>query len=333
MKLVSIVMCCYNAEEFITETVDSILAQTYGSFEFLIGDDCSTDRTLELLESYQDNRLKVFKNIENLGPFKTANNLIKRARGDLIARIDSDDVAHPERIALQVKALTEQSDIECIGSNITLVDVDGQKITDWQYPELDTSIRWKLMFNSAIAHPASMFFKTAFEGVNGYNETLQAGGDYDFWFRLSKNCKLGNVQKNLLKYRIHNNSISSNKAELQRTQRTRISREAVFEYCGFEPTFNFAFIETVSFSEITKLQCELVKVSTALLRNFPDDRAERFIAEDIQSILATEISKLSYIDRVKSVIATQIMLSPRQRLSLVIPKKIKQLITREERVY
>ena len=107
--LVSVLMSAHNDESHISNAIDSILNQTYSNFEFLIIDDFSQDRTLEILTRYKDNRIQIFKNKENIGLTKSLNILIDHASGDLIARQDSDDQSKKNRFESQINYMIKEN--------------------------------------------------------------------------------------------------------------------------------------------------------------------------------------------------------------------------------
>jgi hypothetical protein len=178
-----------------------------------------------------------------------------------------------------------------------------------------------------------MFRKEFFDKINGYDVTLRAGGDYDFWVRLSKVCKLHNIQKQLIKYRVHDDSISSKKAKLQRECRTQVSSTAIMEYCGFSPRFNMAFIKTGSLLELEKLHDELNKMFSIICKRFPDTSVQLFIEADIKNILHSEISCFSYREKLNSIISSNIPINLKKRIMLAIPNKIKSILKKEKTLY
>ena len=103
MPLVSIIMSVYNEERYIQESLDSVLSQTLDNFELIIIDDCSTDKTAEMIEGYHDSRIRLYRNKENQGLTKNLNNALRYCRGDYIARMDGDDICLPQRLEKQVQ--------------------------------------------------------------------------------------------------------------------------------------------------------------------------------------------------------------------------------------
>ncbi|MHA7816393.1 MAG: glycosyltransferase [Pseudohaliea sp.] len=326
-------MSCFNSERFLNETVESILKQTYGNFEFLIGDDCSTDRTRDLLKTYEDPRVRVFYNSVNLGCYKTANALIGKANGSLIARIDSDDVATPDRLAKQVAFLNSNPSVGCVGSNLTLIDESGDELTHWDYPEEDECIRWALMFNSAIAHPSSMFRLSAFNAIGGYDEDLHAAADYDCWVRMSRVCRLHNLQQRLVKYRIHENTVSSVRTDLQHSIRSRVSQMAIRESCGLQLGASLTFIDSHSHNDINELRTTLNRLALEFKKNYTSATVDGFINYSVQSLLYEQICKLPYGRRLIIALFNSFNMKPRQRLTMACPEALKRILRRNINVY
>ncbi|MDC1416920.1 glycosyltransferase [Flavobacteriaceae bacterium] len=204
---VSVIMPVYNAEKYLNETINSILNQTYGDFEFLIIDDGSTDRSFQILESYTDPRIKLLKNDQNIGYVKTLNKLIELSTGEYIARQDNDDISFPKRLEKQVRFLDRNQDIGICGTNALIFG----KINNISFfPVNDEEIRAFMLFNSPICHPTAMLRKSLFIELDvKYDESFCPAEDYALWFKLSKKTKIANLSKILLKYRVHDKNTST----------------------------------------------------------------------------------------------------------------------------
>lgn len=126
-------MPVFNGAPFVEEAVESILAQTFADFEFIIIDDGSTDRSLELLQRYadRDHRIRLFSQ-SNLGIGRTRNKALSLATGEFLAVMDSDDVSLPDRFSKQVHYLRDNPDCAAVGCLATLIDSDGLPTSDWQ---------------------------------------------------------------------------------------------------------------------------------------------------------------------------------------------------------
>jgi len=196
---ISVVMPVYNGEKYLNEAIDSILHQTYTDFEFIILNDGSTDKTEEIILSYDDPRIVYVKNEENLQIVKTLNKGIALAKGKYIARMDADDISLPERFEKQIAFMEENPDIDVCG---TWVETIGPPYEYWRYPVDNEQIKAALVFNSALAHPTVMFRNTVFEHTL-YEETYNKAEDYALWVKLSKEHRLHNLPLFLFQYRLH----------------------------------------------------------------------------------------------------------------------------------
>jgi glycosyltransferase involved in cell wall biosynthesis len=208
---ITILMPVYNGEKYLAGAVESILGQTFENFEFLIFDDGSTDRTLEILKRQPDKRIKLIENKENLGIARNLNRGIALAKGKYIARMDADDISLPTRLEEQLKFMETNRHIAVCGTWIKFIGrevkwVENNILKDPSNPE---EIRCRFLFNCVLKHPSVIMRKDVLhqEGYL-YNEKINRAEDYDMWVRISKKYKLSNLEKVLLKYRVHDESIS-----------------------------------------------------------------------------------------------------------------------------
>jgi glycosyltransferase involved in cell wall biosynthesis len=125
--LITVLMPVYNGEDYLRDSIESILSQTYLNFEFIIIDDGSTDSSLEIINSYakQDKRIIVRKNEHNIGLAKSLNAGIKLAKGRYIARQDADDLSSADRLDIQLSYALSHPQVDLIGSNSYVIDLDG----------------------------------------------------------------------------------------------------------------------------------------------------------------------------------------------------------------
>lgn len=211
--LVSVVMSVYNEEKYIEQAIESILGQTLQSFEVLIVDDCSTDRTGEILGGYQDSRIRVFRNQKNKGLTHNLNEGLQHARGKYIARMDGDDICLPERFEKQIRYLEAHPDymlISCQTLTFGEQDLRG-RLTD--QPE---ALRVRMLIRPVLAHPGFMMRRElVFDYGYRYNEAFRSAQDYDFAVRVSEKFPIGIAPEILLKYRAHPGQVSAKGAGSQ----------------------------------------------------------------------------------------------------------------------
>lgn len=182
---VSVVMGTYNEEGNIQSSVQSILDQTFVDFEFIVVDDGSTDRTVELLKAYEEDRLRLLRNESNCGLTRTLNRGMAAARGKFVARMDADDRSLPERLERQVEWL-EDNQAVAVASWYRIMGQNDEWVCDQRIsPDRSFSVGNLITENQAVAHGSVMLRKAALEAVDGYCERFTLSQDRDLWFRLA----------------------------------------------------------------------------------------------------------------------------------------------------
>jgi glycosyltransferase involved in cell wall biosynthesis len=214
---VSVVLPVYNGEPFLTDAVDSILAQTFRDFELIGIEDGSLDGSGEILDRFAlaDSRVRVLHQA-NAGIIAALNRGLALARGEFIARMDADDVAHPERLARQAAFLDGRPDIAVVGCAVTLIDERGKRIRDVEYPRTPEAVAEFLEIGAPLAHPAVMMRRDAVRAVGGYREAYRHAEDYDLWLRMAERYRMANLPDRLLLYRQHETKHSFTYAVEQR---------------------------------------------------------------------------------------------------------------------
>jgi len=211
--VITVIMSVYNNDGYLPEAVESILAQTYKAFEFLIIDDASTDESPAILKFFarKDPRIICFFNHENRGLTKNLNSLLKQAKGELIARMDGDDISCPTRFAEEVQVMMNQG-ADLVWTNAIFVDDAAHEICERYQPSLEDTLA-RLTDNSRwgnyIVHPSVMFKRQIVLTLGGYDEAYQSGQDGELWSRMKeRGYRFALIEKPLLKYRIASNSIT-----------------------------------------------------------------------------------------------------------------------------
>lgn len=209
MPKVSVIMPAYNAEKYIAEAIDSILAQTYTDYEFIIINDCSTDRTEEIILSFKDSRIVYLKNEENMGVAKTLNRGLSVARGEYIARMDADDISLPERFEKQIQYLDAHKDVAVLGTALVrfgtdIVDEKRSFSTDCRQMKTD------MFFSCGLAHPSVMMRRKEILELGGYDAAYNGMEDYALWCRVCKSYCVTTLPETLLRYRIHTGQVTKN---------------------------------------------------------------------------------------------------------------------------
>lgn len=215
--VVTVLMSVFNGEAYLKKTIESILDQTFSDFEFLIINDGSTDDTGAILEheAKRDTRIKVFEQ-DNQGLVASLNFGLRKARGQLIARIDADDIAYPLRLEKQVAYMDDHPEILVLGSAITLIDEKGRTVKEINYPTGTNKVKSAMMLGSKLAHPAVMMRREQVIQAGAYREACRHAEDYDLWLRLLEIGKIDNLDEALLYYRQHDKKISVTESFTQR---------------------------------------------------------------------------------------------------------------------
>lgn len=203
--LVSVVMPAYNAGNYIEEAVNSILDQSYSNFEFIIIDDGSTDCTPEILKRLTDPRIKLIFNEKNEGNYPARNKACRLAKGKYIAVMDADDVAMPERVAIQVKYMEDNLDVLLVGGAYRLMGKNRIIVEATKWGE----IRYILIKTFCMLHPTILIRKQALEEVGYYRIDSLYAEDYDLILRLAVKGKVINLPDVLLMRRLHDKQISN----------------------------------------------------------------------------------------------------------------------------
>jgi len=214
---ISVVLPVFNAEAYVREAVESILGESFTDFELIIINDGSTDGSGAILRELaaRDPRIDLTER-PNAGLVSALNDGIERAQASLIARMDADDVAMPERLALQYARMVASPRLAVLGSFIRLVDATGKVIRIADYPVTEADTAHFLEFGCPLAHPTVMMRRDAVLAAGGYRRAFAHCEDYDLWFRISEGgFGIGNLPLPLLNYRIHGENVSSIHREAQ----------------------------------------------------------------------------------------------------------------------
>lgn len=229
---ISVLMPVYNAEQFLKISIESILNQTFKSFEFIIVDDGSTDNSWKIIQdfSFKDKRIKAFRNKKNLKTTRALNKGLKICKGKYVVRMDADDWSYPKRFEKQFYYMEKNSEVGVSGSAIEVCDNNLKIINKRKYPLTDSHLR-KIMFcYSPFAHPATIWRRNLLEKVGGYNENLPLSQDSELYFKIGKIAEFGNLKDILLKLRTHPNSSSFSKDKTQEIYAIYSRIKAILEF-------------------------------------------------------------------------------------------------------
>lgn len=213
MTKISVIIGVYNGAKRIETAIQSILNQTYKDFEIIMCDDGSTDESYKVMEKLSecDNRVKIIRNNENLGLAETLNKCLKMASGEYIARMDDDDISHPNRFEKQVLFLEGNPEYALVGTGRNKFDENGIWATSSKLGERKTI---DIFLGRSFVHPTTMIRKNVLISVKGYTtgKETERTEDYDLWCKLYQNGHKGyNLDDILLDYYESRSSYSKRK--------------------------------------------------------------------------------------------------------------------------
>ncbi len=209
--IVSVVMPAYNGEKFIKEAVDSIVNQTISNWELIIVDDCSTDNTYAILQTYKDDRIKIQQNSVNRGISYTTNRAIDLSHGKYIALLDDDDIAPKDRLAVQVTYLEEHADIDVLGGRAIDIDENGNYLKQEKEPLHNPMLIKAYMHfvNRRFSNGTTIFRRDFIERYNlRFKEGFYGMQDFKFMADCSKVGNISSVDRLCQYKRIHKNEAS-----------------------------------------------------------------------------------------------------------------------------
>ena len=212
---VSVIIPVHGDAPHLISTIQSIQEQDFKEFETLI----ILDRASKNIERYardltlSSENTKIF--LSELPGISHALNLgIRESSGELIARIDADDLMRKDRLSLQKAFLEKHPEVICVGSQVTKINVDGNVIGKSSYPASNKQITRTLLFRNCLAHPSVMYRRSSILEVGGYRPEFDGVEDYDLWLRLSMTGQIRNMKTRLTSYRVWENQVTNRKKHL-----------------------------------------------------------------------------------------------------------------------
>lgn len=267
---VTVLMPVYNGAAFLPESIRSVLAQTFTDFELLIVDDCSTDDSIAVIQTFTDSRIRLIRLPENIGVAGVRNIGLTEARGKYIAFLDCDDIALPERLQKQYAFLETHTDLGVVGGYAQTFPERSRVLTN---PETPQEIKVSLLFDTPILNSTAMVRRVFLQTYAlAYNADYKYfAEDYEFWQRLGEVCDLANMPEVLIKYRVLPASASRKNRERNREIMTGLYF-AYFQRIGLPATAQEARLHDLirytgpkDFSDIRRLttvQDWLEKIAT-----------------------------------------------------------------------
>ncbi len=214
--LVTVLMPVYNTDRYLQQAMDSVLNQSFSDFEFLIIDDGSTDKSLDIIKSFKDKRIRLVRNEENIKLIATLNKGIDISLGKYICRADADDICFPTRIEKQFNFMEENPDYAACSSGVEIFYENSETRFNIIYKKETDDIRIRTLYQNHFVHPSSFIRKDFINERNlRFNKHFIHSEDYYFFVKLSEIGKLYNVDEVLVSVRKHLNNVSVLNSDVQ----------------------------------------------------------------------------------------------------------------------
>lgn len=216
--MISVIMSVYNDKpEYLIESIESIIGQSYKNFEFIIVDDDCDIKISKIINEYAKkfNKIKVIKNSKNLGLTLSLNIAMKQASGKFIARQDADDISMPERLKYQIEFLKNNPDYGLVGCKYLEIENDKFSPQRVKFLSSNMDIRKNISRFNPIFHSSVMFRKNVIDNVGYYNEKIKYAQDYEYWVRISSKYKIKNLDRVLIYRRYSSEMVSIKKEKRQ----------------------------------------------------------------------------------------------------------------------
>lgn len=288
---VSIAIPFYNNRATLTDAIRSIFAQTHRDWELLLIDDGSVDGSLEIARSIRDDRVRVYSDGIRLGLASRLNQAARLAGSTILARMDADDLAHPERIARQHDFLIERPDVDLVASAIVVIDAESRPTGQRPIPEGFLSNN-QIVRGLTLAHPTATG-RIEWWRRNPYDENYPRGQDFELWCRAARNhdARIYRLAEKLLFYRDEG---AANYAKLVTGCQQRIKTLRRHGYALERWSVTTREILKMHLKQLAYRGAHLVRTKANLRKNAPLPEAEQREAWCvIQRILATDIPGLT----------------------------------------
>lgn len=237
----SVLVPVHDGEAFVGEAIESCLRQSFPDFELVVVDDGSTDATPDIVSRYaeRDRRIVVHRQ-ENRGYVAALGVAAALAKGELLARLDADDLAEPGRLARQVAFLDEHPEVAVVGGALLVVDRRGRPFYLAAYPLEPAEVSAAMSQRTPVGHPTATIRRHVFDAVGGYRADFPYAEDYDLWLRVAREHRIANLPDILGRYRVHGANASYRK--LPEQARSMVAARAAA--AGEEPNRSDQVAET-----------------------------------------------------------------------------------------
>lgn len=306
--LVSVIISTYNEEQYILDSVNSILNQSYQNIEVIIIDDASTDNTVNLIKGIKSKKIKLYVNEENRKLAHNLNIAMSKAKGEYVARMDADDISRKNRIKKQVEYLEVHKDIDVVA---TFAKTFGDSAIVKKSVCSHDGIKATLLFTNPICHPTVMFRKSTIDYA--YDESCAAGQDYELWTRIIGRKKFHVINEILLDYRVIKRQSNANYLQRQKESALK-AKKHLFDKLFHQDTKDywniFKILVDVDFAEFqpkTQMQMKkMVDFSDQLIRT--NNIEGVFDTEELKKALSKVVFQQWYLSLLKTDISVEVFM-------------------------
>lgn len=257
MPRVSVVIPAYNHEKYVAQAIQSVLDQTFQDFEIVMTDDGSSDRTVDVIKSFNDPRIRLFCHLKNRGASIAANHSVQQAEGEFIAMLSSDDAFVAEKLEKQVDFLDQNPEIGAVFSHVQPIDQDGNDFADEHFytkiflQSNHSRSEWLNRFfyeGNCLCHPSALIRRQCYQEVGYYDSRFAQLPDFDFWVRLCSHYEIYILPAKLLKFRVHHDESNASGIREDSRKRTAIEYKQVLQHYLKPPiTEHFTDIFQISY--------------------------------------------------------------------------------------
>jgi glycosyltransferase involved in cell wall biosynthesis len=322
MPLISVILPVYNAAPYLKEAIESILNQSFTDFELLVIDDASTDNSVSIIKSFNDNRIVLFEKSINTGYTDSLIMAVIHSKGKYIARMDADDYSLKERFSTQFNYMESNPNVLVLGTMFKFMD-SAVKIS--HIPLGNKAIKLFALTQSPLAHPTAFIRRRVFDKYNlKYDRKFEPAEDYDLWSRVLDYGEIENLPDVLLYYRRHEKQVSAIQNEKQNQQSNKIRQRQVEKLISFDGklyTTDFAVRALVKYGWDEITSDDLVKISF-LLRDMWEANKLKQVYDDMLFLDFLKSTKAYYIVRLREYKLGNllpILINPDRTRSLQLP--------------
>ena len=220
--LISVITPCWNSETFIERTIHSVLGQDCSDVEYIVIDGGSTDTTIEIINAYAD-RISYWCSEPDKGMYDAINKGMRRANGEILAYLNSDDIYYPGTLTFVARYFAENPEVDLLFGDLNFIDESDCVLFKQSYPDFHLP-RFRSMRHAAIGQPAAFWRRSLWTAVGEFDTTLRMASDFEFFIRAGLIGRLVHVSKVMAAFRVHGGSMTQSQIEISHAEVAEIHR-------------------------------------------------------------------------------------------------------------